>query len=163
MRKLCILALCAISFAACSKSGTTTTPGGGSTTTGGKTYYDVPNWADDTLIGMRNTATNYKDTIFSFTQNGHSYIKYKKIQYQIKAFMLGNRPFVPNDDFYTIDIFDMSGNAVNNVNVQSCSASPIKYYDSTYSKWKTQPQAVMVNTPPFDDSVVGSLYGTMYK
>lgn len=162
MKKLTII--CLLSLVACKKKTTSTPSPSNPNPTPVVAYYDVPNWKDDTLIGIiQQSSTFRKDTIYSLSISGHSYIKYKGNQYQVKAYTILNASFEPASDVYFVDLYDMNGKPVNDTTKMNCAAYPYKYYDSSFSKWKDQPQAIMVNTPPFNDSVPGSIYSTLYK
>ncbi|PZF70783.1 hypothetical protein [Taibaiella soli] len=154
MKKVILIA--SLPFIAACNSG-----GGNTNVTPAKAYYVVPNWQNDTLIGMYSNLK--KDTMFSLMDNGKSCIKYRGVEYEIKAYMLNNAAFTQNAQQYFVDIFTMSGTQVNSVNTQDASAEPSKYFDNAYSTWKTQHQGIMINHPPFTDSVVGGLWSTVYK
>lgn len=127
-----------------------------------KVYYSVPNWQTDTLIGVWQTgAITNRDTIYSFTANSKSYIKYKGIQYEVKAYMFNNASFQQNAQHYLADIFTMNGAQLNTVYTDG--AEPGKYYDNAFSTWKVNYQSIQAKHPPFSDSVVGGLYSTVYK
>lgn len=131
------------------------------------TYISVPNWANDTLIGVWQRVSNNtvgKDTIYSSSVNGKSYITYLGVRYEIKAYsdQQGNQgsSISTTSSSYLIDIFNSAGQTIN---PHVCAVSPHKYFDSSTSSWDYQDQDIIVTDPPFSDSVILGYYSTMYK
>lgn len=159
MKYLCLIAGVSCLLGACSSGSNNTTPS--------INYSSVPNWRDDTMIGVwvtQSSGTINRDTVYADEVGGQSMIRYKGQLYEIKAYTpISYAPIKPAASTYVIDVFDPQGNKVNGSNTINCAASPYQYYDSTWGQWKQQHQAVMLNTPPFNPSVTGSLYSTLYK
>lgn len=123
------------------------------------TYYDVPNWDSTMLYGQivaTNTTQAGTDSMLSYTKSGVAYIKYRGVEYKLKAYdPVPSHPALQNDRVYFIDVFDS-----NNNKVFGGSAQPKKYVQN--GQWVTSYQALTVGQgalAPFNDYVInGGVY-----
>lgn len=141
MKRLLTAALFACALYSCS---TPSTPG--PTTV----YYSVPGWANDTLVGVwNNGGSPGRDTAYSHTTSGQSYVKYQGVDYTLKAYDVDSNG--SSGSIYTVDFFDASNVKLNGT--QTVFVSP----------WNGQYQHMLVNFAPFNTQVTGSMYSTIYK
>lgn len=135
MKNLLIVAICCV-VASCSKSDNSMS--NAST----KVYGAIPNWKTDTLF------TAYgDDSMYAFTQNGKSYIRYQNNQYELKAYDY-NQSVSDKDGFYRCDVLTMQGTKVNPDNSPAAVFSS-RYWDKGFQVWKTWPQRFKGNFSPF--------------
>lgn len=118
------------------------------------TYYNVPNWDSLMLYGRivkTNTTPEGVDSMLAYTRSGVSYIKYRNIEYTVKAYdPIPANPTATNSQVYFVDVFQ------NNTKIFGGFAHPKKYQNN--GQWVTSSiQALSVGQgagAPFNDYVI---------
>jgi hypothetical protein len=89
-----------------------------------------------------------------------NYVKYKGVQYAIKAYVMEGDTYSDSDGHYIIEMWDMAGNWITSkdsidIGVQAITS---RMYDKPYSKWDTMHQTFYPpHKPPFPSTVIGYL------
>jgi hypothetical protein len=150
----------------------TPTPGTPPPSTTVEISYWIPNWADDTLVGVNPSNGDY-DIIYSATIGDTSVFYRDGIKYYIWAQCPFADPsghpdwFKENSKTYVWCCIGTTPFDTASVLFKSplTSAMPKEYYNTSYNEWRTQHQVVMLSPlkPPFPSWVNGGTYTTAFK
>jgi hypothetical protein len=148
MSKFLPLLLLIFILSACNKSKPTSTPTV-------LVLHTIPNWATDTLVATT-PYTPYLDTIFSYTNSGHSFIIYHGTTYALWDQRTETMPWVNNDQVYLTAV--IGAYMSDSTSILPVKVSPASYQDNN-GVWKTQLQSITVPAqPPFNASAINGLY-----
>lgn len=112
-------------------------------------YHPIPHWETDTLIGGIKYIDPVFDTLYSFTQNGKSYIIHHGTQYELKTKEFNYTKYSDSAQSYLTVVFDMAGNQIS-PNISNISITPAKYWDTVTLKMVNQQQVTMLPFAPFN-------------
>lgn len=160
----------ALAAASCSPNNNTPSPNPGNNpgNTSGKFW--IPNWAKDTLLGLRDMGTfpaedPIYDIIYTDMSGDTSLVYYQGAKYYIWTEPIGGQ-FIENSLSYGFVVMSKYPftNDPNKVLASGLGASPHRYYDSDYGTWHEQTQFMIIDLkPPFPEWVYMGYYSNEYK
>jgi hypothetical protein len=118
----------------------------------------IPNWATDTLIGTTSHYP-YTDTIFSYSQNAHSYIKYHGVAYELWDERHKSDAWDPNAQVYADGNIGFYMN--DSTSITACIAYPATYIIDSVVHVQAQELKVLAASP-FDSTVTDGVYKHVY-
>ena len=122
-------------------------------------YYDLKYFRNDTMVATWQDASGIfvYDTCYALNVGGKNYIKYKGVQYALKAYVLSNETFSDSTGEYLYDLFDMSGNYITPKDSIALGVFVMtsRNWDEDYKTWDVRRQFFYhPHKPPFPQKAV---------
>lgn len=169
MKRIVLLAPFLLLFS-CSQDDDPPSPGPGNDPGNASGKFWIPNWAKDTMVGLRANVQTEADTplydvIYSDMSGDTSLLYYDGVKYYLWQEPLNNT-FVVDANVYSLIVISKYPftNDPDKVLTTGLGAMPHKYYDIDYGTWHDQEQVLMIDLkPPFPQWVNAGHYSTEYK